>query len=376
MPAASAWRTLVADHHQLLRDTGIVGVTLALVHEGEVVEADYFGLADLAEGRPVDEHTIYHWASVTKTLTAVAIGQLQEQRLLEIDDPITRYLPELRGVHNPFGSMDLITIRQLLSHTAGFREPTWPWGGGEIWHPHEPTEWSQIVAMLPYTRIHFEPGTRYSYSNLGILLLGRALEVVTGDPYEAYIEKNLFRPLDMRGSYFDATPWHLRRYRSNNYRIVQGLPSANGLEFITGITVSNGGLNATVGDMAKWLGFLMGAPVQLRPLYDAILARPALEAMWQETTPVGPSALGPEAMGLSFFRYEREGQSLIGHTGFQKSFRAFILFDPESRVGLIGVCNTAEGDETAPDTDRIMDDIRGRAAREIFPLFQGAGASG
>jgi hypothetical protein len=81
-------------------------------------------------------------------------------------------------------------------------------------------------------------------------------------------------------------------------------------------------------------------------------------------------------MGLAFFRYEREGQSLIGHTGFQKSFRAFILFDPVSRVGLIGACNTAEGDETAPDTDRIMDDIRGRAAREIFPLFQGARASG
>jgi CubicO group peptidase (beta-lactamase class C family) len=375
-PIWRGWRDLVAYHHQLLRGSGIVGATLALVNKGEVVAADYFGLADLETQRPVDEHTIYHWASVTKTFTAVAIMQLRDQGLLDLDDPIVRYLPELREVHNPFGPMEAITIRQLLSHTAGFRDPTWPWGGSESWHPHEPAEWSQIVAMLPYTRIHFEPGSRYSYSNPGILFLGRALEAVSGDVYEAYIEKNLFRLLGLHRSYFDTTPWHLRKYRSNNYRIVEGQPVANGLDFNTGITVSNGGLNAPVGDMAKWLGFLMDAPAALRSRHELVLARPSLEEMWRPAVPVGDSPLGPEAMGLSFFLYEQAGQRLIGHTGDQKSFRAFILFDPIARVGLIGAYNTADGDSTAPDTDGILDAIRGCAARELFPLFQGVKASG
>jgi CubicO group peptidase (beta-lactamase class C family) len=321
----------------------------------------------------VDEQTIYHWASVTKTFTAVAIMQLRERGLLRLDDPVVRYVPELREVYNPYSSMEAITLRHLLSHSAGFRSGTWPWGGDEPWHPHEPTEWSQLVAMIPYTRINFAPGSRYTYSNPGIVFLGRTLEKVTGDVYEAYIDKNIFRPLDMRRSYFDGTPWHLLPYRSNNYRVVEGRPVANGLDFNTGITVSNGGLNAPVGDLAKWLGFLMGTPGARRPLYEGILPRAALEEMWKPVVPVGESPLGAEAMGLSFFLYEQDGHRIVGHTGSQKSFRSFILFDPVARVGMIGAFNTADGDESAPDTSRLLNELRVRAVREVFPMFRGEG---
>lgn len=95
------------------------------------------GFADPATGRKVDEHTIYHWASITKTFTG-------------------------------FGDVSEITIWHLRSHSAGFRNPTWPWGGDERWHPHEPTEWSQLVAMMPYTEVRFKPGSKYSYSNPGM----------------------------------------------------------------------------------------------------------------------------------------------------------------------------------------------------------------
>jgi CubicO group peptidase (beta-lactamase class C family) len=370
-----AWHSFVSDHQSTLRGAGIVGATIALVHDGEIVEVDYHGFADLETGRRVDENTIYHGASVTKPFTAVAIMQLRDQGLLGLDDPVIRYIPELRAVHNPFGPMDAITLRHLLSHSAGFRNPTWPWGGGESWHPHEPAEWSQLVAMFPYTSVDFEPGAAYRYSNPGIVFLGRTLEVVTADVYEAYIDKNIFRPLDMRRSYFDNTPWHLIEYRSNNYRVVRGQPVANGPEFNTGITVSNGGLNAPVSDLAKWLGFLMGAPQSSASRYDQVLTRSSLEEMWQSVIPIGESSLGPEEMGLSFFLYREGGQRLVGHTGTQKSFRSFILLDPVTRVGMIGAFNTAGGDETAPETERILDDVRRRAAREIFPLFQGVKAS-
>src|SRR5699024_7177435 len=148
-----------------------------------------------------------------------------------------------------YGPMDEITIRMLLTHTAGFRSPTWPWGGDKPWHEHEPTKWSQLKAMMPYTRIHFKPGTQFKYSNPGIIFLGEIIEQLSGDDYEVYIEKNIFSPLGMHRSYFDRTPYHLLQYRSNNYTITaSGDTVANGLDFNTGITVSNGGLNAPVGD--------------------------------------------------------------------------------------------------------------------------------
>ena len=64
--------------------------------------------------------------------------------LLTLDDPIVKYLPELRQVHNPYGSMDAVTLRMLMSHSAGFRNPTWPWGGDQDWHPFEPPGWAQV----------------------------------------------------------------------------------------------------------------------------------------------------------------------------------------------------------------------------------------
>jgi len=370
-----AWRSLVAEHRRLLDSEGIVGSSLAFVHDGEVVATDYYGMADLESRRPVDENTIYHWASVTKTFTAVGIMQLRDLGLLELDDPAIRYVPELRQVHNPYGSMESIRLRHLLSHSAGFRAGTWPWGGDRPWHPHEPTEWSQLAGMLPYTEILFPPGSRYSYSNPGIVFLGRTIEALTSDHYETQMAKNIFTPLKMYTNYFDWTPRHLLHQRSNSYRVIDGEPVPNGIDFDTGITVSNGGLNATVGDMARWVSFLMGAPATSRAVHDQVLSRSTLEEMWQPIVSTEKSSeLGPERMGLSFFIYEDAGRRIVGHTGSQKSFISFIFIEPETKVGLIGIYNTAGGDETAPDTEMISERARRLALDHLFPLFRRSAA--
>lgn len=378
----AAWDAVVGDHRRANEASGIVGASFLLVDDGKVVGRDHWGMADLAEGRPVDEATLYHWASITKTFTAVAILQLRDRGLLSLDDPVVDHVPELAGVHNPFGPMEEVTVRHLLSHSAGFRSPTWPWGGGEDWHPHEPTEWSQLVAMMPYTRVEFEPGSRFQYSNPGVIFLGRIIEALSGDVFEAYVEKNLFRPLGMERSYFDVTPWALRGHRSDNYRFEDGRPVANGPEFNTGITVSNGGLNGPIGDMARWMAFLTGSepdggcrwpggrPAACAEVHDAVLSRASLREMWRPVVSIdddGP--LGPSAMGLSFFLYELDGRPLVGHTGSQKAFRSFFLLDPASKVAAVAVWNTAGGDETAPDTDGLRVRLSQRVARDLFPLF-------
>ena len=192
-----------------LRQAGVVGSSFVFLRDNKVV-ADYrYGSANLAKGQAVDADTIWHWASNTKPFTGIAIMQLRDRGLLKLDDAVTKYLPELRAVHNSFGSMDEITVRQLMTHSAGFRGGTWPWGGGKDWEPFEPTEYSQLVAMFPYTEIRIKPGSKFSYSNPGIIFLGKIIEKLSGEDYEVYIDKNIFKPLEMYRSYFDTTPPHL-----------------------------------------------------------------------------------------------------------------------------------------------------------------------
>jgi CubicO group peptidase (beta-lactamase class C family) len=366
--ARDAWSAVVADWRSSVREEGVVGASMALVHDGRVVDLQTEGMAELAEGRSVDESTIYHWASITKTFTAIAIMQLRDRGMLSLDDPVVDYVPELREVRNPFGPMEEITIRHLLSHSAGFRGSTWPWAGDLDWHPHEPTEWSQLVAMIPYTEIRFAPGSRYSYSNPGIIFLGRVIEKVTGDVYEAYVDKNVFRPLDMRAAYFDVTPWQLRDARSNNYVVREGRPEAQGIDFNTGITVSNGGLNAPIADMARYLAFLMGSPVGAD--HEGVLRRSSLEEMWNEVVPIGDaSPLGDTAMGLSFFLHRPGGRRVVGHTGSQKAFRSFFYLDPDSKVGVIAAFNTVSGDDTGPDVEELRNRFTRRVVEEVFPHF-------
>jgi CubicO group peptidase (beta-lactamase class C family) len=238
---------------------GIVGSSFVFLKDGKVASEIHYGSANIEKKQPVDENTIYHWASNTKPFTGIAIMQLRDRGLLKLDDPVTEYLPELREVHNAHGSMDAITIRHLLTHSAGFRNSTWPWDKGQDWEPFEPKEYSQLVAMFPFTEILFKPGTKFSYSNPGIIFLGRIIEKLSGDDYEVYVDKNILKPLGMHSSYFDATPYHLLKHRSHSYYMRDGKRSEGRFDVDTGITVSNSGLNSPISDMVKYLNFLIGS---------------------------------------------------------------------------------------------------------------------
>lgn len=339
--ALPGWAAAAAFHRQQTTAAGIVGSSLVLVHGGAVVGESHAGHRETG-GPAVDRDTIYHWASVTKTLTAIAIMQLRDRGLLSLDDPVVDHVPEFRRVHNPHGPIEAVTVRMIMSHSAGLRASTWPWGGGEAWHPFEPTEWAQLVAMLPYTDIRFVPGSRYGYSNPGILFLGRIIEQLSGDDYEVYVTKNILMPLGMHRSFFDRAPYHLLPLRSHSYfRSDEGLREAR-FDFDTGVTVSNGGLNAPMADMVRYLALLIGDPARTAE-YDVVLSRRSLEEMW---TPVLPAADGEGGsgddvrIGLSFFVERHHGVELIGHSGNQNGFLSHLYLHPASRTGYLVAFNT------------------------------------
>ncbi len=365
-------------YDQSMRKHGIVGSSFMLIQDGQVIAQEFFGLANQEKQQPVDENTIYHWASITKTFTGVAIMQLRDRGLLKLDDPIIKYLPELRDVHNPFGDMNQITIKHLMSHSAGFRGPTWPWGGDKDWHPHEPQYWSQLVAMMPYTEISFKPGSKFSYSNPGIIFLGRVIELLTKDDYEVYIDKNIFKPLEMYRSYFDATPQHLLKHRSHSYYLKEGKLTPGRFDVDTGITVSNGGLNAPLPDMVKYISFLTG-DVRKQAIYDQVLKRASLEEMFQSQINIEPGAIvQPEgqnrkdAMGLTFFIEDNFGQRFIGHSGSQNGFISHFYLRPDTRTAYVIAFNThamPTEKDSSQDTRKLDREIKDYLFQKIFPLF-------
>jgi CubicO group peptidase (beta-lactamase class C family) len=354
-----------------LAEQGIVGAGFLLAHDHRTVHQKAFGFADLAARRPVDADTVFHWASITKTFTAIAIMQLRDRGRLSLDDPIVKYVPELRQVYNPFGPIDTITLRMLMSHSAGFRMATWPWGGEEMWHPFEPPRWSQVEAMLPYTRIEFPPGSKYAYSNLGIVFLGRVIELLSSDDYEVYIDKNILKPLEMYRTFFDTTPYHLLPFRSHSYFWKNGAPVEARFDFDTGITVSNGGLNAPLGDMAKYLDFLLGNPAR-QAVYDGVLKRASLEEMWKPVVAVDGSDDPGAKMGLSFFLEDHGGLAFVAHSGSQNAFISHFYVNLDSRTASLVAFNTA-ADPVGPDgrgnTRQIDREVRDFVVEKVIPAL-------
>ena len=341
----AGWPALARQFDSFVTSDRVVGASLAWVRDGRIVARHHLGFADLASGRVVDDSTLWHWASITKTLTAVSTLQLRDRGLFSLDDPATRWVPELRQVHDPYGSIDAVTVRMLLSHSSGFQNPTWPYGSGAPWEPFEPTAWSQLVAMMPWQELRFAPGSRYGYSNPAYIYLARIIESLTGDPWTVYVQQNLWTPLGMARSYVNRTPPYLATHRSNRYYIEKdsagtAAPRAGGPEFDPGVTIPNGGWNAPVDDLATWIGFLTGrtrGPVRA----DSLLSRATLAEMGTPVVPVGRGDGVVESMGLGFFLYDLNGRKLMGHTGDQGGFRSFMAFDPASGQGVIGVVNTS-----------------------------------
>jgi CubicO group peptidase (beta-lactamase class C family) len=374
---------------------GVVGGGFAFVHGPGPATQFFFGQARNQTGPPVDAETAYNWASITKTMTAIAILQLRDRGLLSLDDAAVRYVPELRQVHSAYGPIDAITIRHLLTHSAGFRNPTWPWDCDDPancdWQPFEPTHWAQVAAMLPYTHIAFAPGSRWSYSNLGYVFLGQIIERLSGDDFEVYIDKNILKPLEMHSSYFDRAPYFLEGHVSASYLRSGAKLTPQPFNFDTGITTSNSGLKAPIPDMVKYLRFLVGDPANAR--YEMVLKRSSLEEMWTGVLPAvepgrvptpytaGPHGAQPK-MGLGFFVVDSGGHRYIYHDGDQGGFSSELLIDPAGRSASIMAVNTTDtgapepaatlhpqsNTEPDPDTD-LRQALRTVLIESLFPAY-------
>ena len=308
---------------------GIGGITAAVFKGDQVLWAQGFGWADPANRVPAGVRTIYRTGSISKSVTAILMADLVEEGTVALDDAVVDYLPEAAGFGDPPAGMEPITFRQLASHTAGLiREPELE---GAAAGPIE--DWGyKILASIPHTRFYTMPGTQYQYSNIGYGVLGYALQRAAGTSFMELVEDRLFEPLGMRSSAFIVGPDLWRRVAVGFANGADGEVNADfpALEHEgRGYKVPNGGVYATVGDLATFGAAVMG-------MTEHELLEPATRRdVMTVQTPEDPDA--GYGLGFSIRPVALEGGGdvrFVGHGGSVAGYNMYLVFEPESGYGV------------------------------------------
>ncbi|MCZ0934285.1 MAG: serine hydrolase [Gemmatimonadetes bacterium] len=308
---------------------GIGGITAAVFRGDQVLWAQGFGWADPANRVPAGVRTIYRTGSISKSVTAILMADLVEEGTVALDDAVVDYLPEAAGFGDPPAGMEPITFRQLASHTAGLiREPELE---GAAAGPIE--DWGyKILASIPHTRFYTMPGTQYQYSNIGYGVLGYALQRAAGTSFMELVEDRLFEPLGMRSSTFIVGPDLWRRVAVGFANGADGEVNADfpALEHEgRGYKVPNGGVYATVGDLATFGAAVMG-------MTEHELLEPATRRdVMTVQTPEDPDA--GYGLGFSIRPVALEGGGdvrFVGHGGSVAGYNMYLVFEPESGYGV------------------------------------------
>ncbi|WP_379872406.1 serine hydrolase domain-containing protein [Marinactinospora rubrisoli] len=339
-----------------LEDAGIPGAAVSVVHDGEVLTARGYGYADNGseggEPRPVDpEETLFRPGSVSKLFTATAVMQLVESGDLDLDTDVSEYL-DFEIPRNFEGD---ITLRHLLTHTAGFEEQI----RGLIGLEGESVDLGEALATDPPVQV-YAPGTVPAYSNYGNGLAGYIVERVSGEPFEEYVQQNILDRIGMTSSTFQQPlPEDIRDRMAGGYPTDSG-PAAP-FEIIGAPPA--GALTASATDMARFMLAQLGELGPEQSLLEeetlALMHEPALTS-----DTLGTIAEGPR-MTLGFFDESRNGRRIIGHGGDTTAFHSHLQLFPEERTGIFVTMNG--GGHQGYDSLTLRNSLTAGFADRYFP---------
>ena len=294
------------------------GVAVGIFSNGIMIHHAAAGLASVELGVPVDANTRNDTASVTKQFTAAAAMLLCADGKLSLEDDIRRHLPELK-LPTP------VTVEQCLRHTAGL--PDWLSLAVMAGLPLTRITQDQVLAFVAeLSGLNFEPGSRFSYSNTGYVLVASLVQRLSGMTLGEFAAARIFGPLGMRHTlYREDTLIPLSSF-ANGYRIEgRGATRADTEE----CAVGDGGLVTSIADLGPWLGFLQDGRVLGSEVRDALVRCEGA---------VG-EASRPYALGLAHLNVG--GHRALGHSGAVPGYRSQLLFLPDAGVGVAVLSNNS-----------------------------------
>ncbi|HKI01656.1 MAG TPA: serine hydrolase [Thermoanaerobaculia bacterium] len=316
--SASAQAAKVDDYVKAeMQRRSIPGVSIAVVREGEIIQAKGYGLSNVELNVAATPETIYQSGSIGKQFTATLVMMLVEEGKLSLDDRIGKHIAGAPA------SWQNITLRHLLTHTSGLSNSLYK--KINLRQDYTEDELVQQIAALP---LDFAPGDRWNYSNPGYVMLGILIHKVTGKFYGDLLREKIFEPLGMTTARIlneaDIIP-----NRAAGYRLVKGELKNQEWVSPTLNTTADGALYLTVLDMAKWDAALYS---------EKLLKRASLDLMW---APVKLNDGKTEPYGFGWMVGERRGHRVIQHGGEWQGFSTHIARFVDKKLTVIVLTNLA-----------------------------------
>ena len=305
-----------------MKSQQIPGVSVAVMKNGEIIFAKGYGLANVEHQVPVKPETIFQSGSMGKQFTATAVMLLMEEGKLALDDNISKYFPETPEAWRN------ITIRHLLTHTSGMTD--YP-EGFDFRRDYTEDELYQRAKTIP---LAFQPGEKWSYSNIGFVMLGILIHKVSGKFYGDFLQERVFKPLDMSTarviSEADIVPNRAAGYRLDNKGQLKNQnwvsPTLN--------TTADGALYLNVYDMAKWDAALYT---------EKLLKRSSLEQMW---TPVKLNNGKTHPYGFGWALGEVKGHRWVQHGGAWQGFKSQIMRYVDDKFTVVLFANQTRANQS------------------------------
>ena len=327
------------------------GFAYGVMLDGDLVYSGAFGMANLEGEIPASTRTLFRIASMSKSVTAMAILQLRDAGRLSLDDPASDYVPELASLELLTADSPEITIRHLLTHSAGFPEDN-PWGDRQL------AESDEMLRDLVTAGVSLSnaPGITYEYSNLGFALLGRIVESVTGRSLPEYTRSEIFAPLGM-----NATVWEFARAPAEDLALGYmwrdeawvNVPLEHHGSF-----GAMGGLITSIEDFSRYVALHLSASPPRSSPDTAPLRRSSLREMQQPWRfagvmpdfrwPNGRSCPSARAYGYGL-RWQEDcaGRVMVGHSGGLPGFGSNWVMLPEFGLAVISFDNRTYGGTSA-----------------------------
>ena len=332
-----AFRASRAERH-------VPGMAWGVVRDGSLVHAAGDGTLRDGETRLPDERSVFRIASMTKSFTAATILQLRDEGRLQLDDPVAAHVAALEGWGAPTADAGPITIRQLLTMSAGLPTDD-PWGDRQQALPLD--AFDALLRARPV--IAWTPGTTFDYSNLGYGILGRVITAVAGDEYGDVVRARLLRPLGMASSVFHEEEVPADQLAHGYVREGDALVREG--RDVYGALASMGGLYSTVADLGRWVAwFLDAVPARDETEEGTVLRRASRREMQQAHRVFGPEleahaahvapavVAGGYGFGLAAMSDAELGIT-INHGGGYPGFGSYMVWHPASGIGIVGLAN-------------------------------------
>lgn len=309
---------------QKMQQFDVTGMSIAVIHDQDVIYANGYGFRDREAQLLADEHTLYRVGSITKLFTAIAIMRLVDEGKVRLDSPVSLYLPSF-SIQSRFEESAPITIRQMLTHHSGLPSD---YLQGACSTPQ--VDYHHLLESLESEFVAYPSGKVFSYSNVAYSVLGLVIESVTGQKYEDYISQNFLVPLDMKSTSLNG--------RLEEPDLSQAYYQGSVFDECPVRDVPASGLNSHVLDLANLAKMVHAqghfADQQLIPTH-------LLDQMFVQQNKKMPLDL-TKRMGLTWIFYDNYlGKTRVyGHDGRTLAHTALLLVEPSSKVSVIVLSNS------------------------------------